>query len=93
MKSVEHKEDRSCWAVYLLECVDGSFYCGCTNNIEKRVITHNAGRGAKYTRSRLPVKLVAHRDGLTHSEALKLEMSIKKLPRNKKIFTLIDIVS
>jgi predicted GIY-YIG superfamily endonuclease len=45
------------WRVYLLRCVDGSLYCGITNELKARIATHNKGRGAKYTRSRLPVKL------------------------------------
>jgi len=45
------------WYVYLLECSDSSLYCGITNDLEKRIATHNSGKGAKYTKVRLPVKL------------------------------------
>ncbi|MCP4722977.1 MAG: GIY-YIG nuclease family protein, partial [Desulfobacteraceae bacterium] len=47
------------WQVYLLKCADLSLYCGITNNLKARIDTHNAGKGAKYTRGRLPVELVA----------------------------------
>ena len=46
------------WVCYLLECADGTLYCGITNDLDKRLNAHNAGEGAKYTRSRLPVTLV-----------------------------------
>jgi putative endonuclease len=46
------------WVVYLVQCSDDSLYCGTTNNLEGRLSAHNAGKGAKYTRSRKPVKLV-----------------------------------
>ena len=73
------------WIVYLLQCSDGTYYCGVTNNMEKRLRKHNAGKGAKYTRGRLPVVLVCCRDGLTKSEALKFEAKIKRLKRAQKI--------
>ncbi|RLB88598.1 MAG: GIY-YIG nuclease family protein [Deltaproteobacteria bacterium] len=77
------------WQVYLLKCADLSLYCGITNNLKARINTHNAGRGAKYTRGRLPVTLVAASLEMTKSQALKCELYIKKLPRPKKISTLI----
>ncbi|MDH5680208.1 MAG: GIY-YIG nuclease family protein, partial [Spirochaetota bacterium] len=46
------------WLVYLLECADNSYYCGVTNDLNKRLTDHNSGKGAKYTRSRLPVKVL-----------------------------------
>jgi putative endonuclease len=72
------------WVVYLLRCADRSLYCGITNNLEKRLATHNLGKGAKYTRSRTPVALVGTRFNMTKSEALKLEHRIKKTPANRK---------
>ena len=72
------------WWVYLLECADGSYYCGCTNNLEKRLRTHNSGKGSRYTRSRLPVKLVCSRAVSDKSEALRLEYRVKQLPRERK---------
>lgn len=73
------------WVVYLLRCTDNSLYCGVSNNIEKRMIEHNSGMGAKYTRSRRPVVLVGTSRDMTKGEALKLEYQIKKLPADKKI--------
>ena len=73
------------WAVYILECSDGSFYTGISNNVEARINTHNASKGAKYTKSRLPVTLVFQENTLTKSESLRREIEIKKLPRKKKM--------
>ncbi|MFD3158353.1 GIY-YIG nuclease family protein [Haloimpatiens sp. FM7330] len=71
--------------VYILKCSDGTFYTGYTNNIEKRLKTHNDGKGAKYTRCRLPVKLMYFEQYETKSEAMKREYAIKKLKRIDKI--------
>lgn len=76
------------WQVYLLRCSDDSLYCGVTNNLENRVLKHNQGRGAKYTRSRLPVELAAVRDSLTKVEAFRIEYRIKKMPARQKISAL-----
>jgi putative endonuclease len=73
------------WKVYLLECADNTLYCGITNDIPKRLKTHNQGKGAKYTRVRLPVKLVYQHSTETKSEALKLEIKIKKMKRAEKL--------
>jgi putative endonuclease len=70
------------WSVYIVVCNDGTYYTGATNNVDKRIHIHNSGKGAKYTRSRLPVHLVAKRDGMTKSDALSLEYKVKK--KNKK---------
>ena len=77
------------WFVYILECSDGTLYTGVTNNLDKRVLTHNSGKGAKYTRPRLPVAVMAFISGLTKSEALKLEYQIKKKPRIQKVTVLV----
>lgn len=69
---------------YILECADGTFYTGWTNDLEKRVQEHNKKRGAKYTKSRTPVKLVYYETFETKSEALKREAAIKKLCRREK---------
>lgn len=71
--------------VYLLSCVDGTLYCGYTTDLKKRIKAHNEGKGAKYTKSRLPVSLVYNEKYLTKSEALKRESAIKKLTRKEKI--------
>jgi putative endonuclease len=73
------------WIVYLLRCSDNSLYCGVSNNIAKRVVEHNSGMGAKYTRSRRPVVLVVTSRDMTKGDALKLEYQIKRLPADKKI--------
>ena len=73
------------WQVYIVECSDGSYYCGATNNVQKRVATHNKGKGAKYTRVRRPVVLLASSKQMSKSDALKLEHQVKKQKRDKKI--------
>lgn len=73
------------WLVYLVECSDGSKYCGATNNIDKRIKTHNAGKGAKYTRMRLPVRLLATSGLMSKGDALRLERKVKKQKANKKV--------
>ncbi|MBQ6383926.1 MAG: GIY-YIG nuclease family protein [Clostridia bacterium] len=70
---------------YLLQCADGSLYCGWTNDLEHRLQSHNAGTGGKYTRSRRPVRLMyAERFG-TKEEAMRREWEIKRLTRKAKI--------
>lgn len=71
--------------IYILECKDGSLYTGFTNNIEDRVKTHNAGKGAKYTRGRTPVVLKYSEEFEDKSSALKREAQIKKLTKDKKL--------
>ena len=70
--------------VYLLACADGSFYCGWTNDLEKRVNTHNMGRGAKYTKPRRPVVLVYYEAFETKREAMSREAAIKRMTRKEK---------
>ena len=77
------KSDLS-WLVYLLECADGSLYAGITNRLEHRLNAHNTGLGARYTRSRLPVTLLATQEHADRSEASKAEIKLKRLPRAKK---------
>ena len=69
---------------YIVECADGTLYSGWTNDLEKRVAAHNAGQGAKYTRSRRPVTLRYYEEFEDKSEALRREAALKKLPRAKK---------
>ena len=71
--------------VYILMCKDNTLYTGWTNSLERRVKVHNEGKGAKYTRGRLPVKLVYFEEFSTKSEALKRECEIKKMSRKEKI--------
>lgn len=70
---------------YILECSDGTLYTGWTNNLEKRIRAHNAGEGAKYTRARLPVKLVYAEHYSTKQEAMRREAQIKRLSRADKL--------
>ncbi len=77
--------DEKKWVVYLLRCSDNSLYCGISNNAEKRLLEHNSGMGAKYTKYRRPVELVSASRKMTKGEALKLEHEIKKLPAGMKI--------
>lgn len=70
---------------YILECGDGTLYTGWTNDLEKRLKTHNEGKGGKYTRSRLPVKLVYFEEFETPNEAMSREWHIKRLTRKKKL--------
>jgi putative endonuclease len=72
------------WVIYLLECKDGTLYTGITNDLEKRLDSHNAGIGAKYTRGRRPVTLLEFKTVTDQSEALRLEYQIKKLPKLQK---------
>lgn len=78
---------------YLLECVDGTLYCGWTTDPVQRLETHNAGKGAKYTRARLPVKLVAQWSFETKVEAMRFEYRLKRLPRQQKLALIQDQLS
>ena len=69
----------------MVRCADDSLYCGISKDLETRIAQHNAGKGAKYTRSRLPVKLVAASDELSQSDALKVEHAVKQQPAGRKI--------
>ena len=69
---------------YLVECADKSLYCGWTNHLEKRIKAHNEGKGAKYTKSRRPVRLVYAEILPTKEEAMKREAAIKKMSRKDK---------
>lgn len=69
---------------YVLECKDGSYYAGYTNNLEKRIRVHNEGKGAKYTRAKRPVHYIYHECFETKREAMQAEYQFKKLKRNAK---------
>lgn len=73
------------WTVYILECGDSTLYTGITNDIGKRIKAHNEGKGAKYTRSHLPVRLVYKEECEDKSSALKRELAIKALTREEKL--------
>lgn len=69
---------------YILKCKDDSLYTGWTNDLKKRITSHNAGKGAKYTKSRRPVELVYYEEFQTREEAMKREYAIKQLSRKEK---------
>ena len=70
---------------YIVRCSDDTLYTGWTTNLEKRILAHNSGKGAKYTKTRLPVTLVYHEMFASKSEAMKREYEIKQLSRTKKL--------
>lgn len=74
----------SVWYLYMLRCKDGTLYTGITTDIQKRLDAHRSGKGAKYTRGRGPLELVYSEVCGNHSEALKRELEIKALSREKK---------
>ena len=74
----------SCYC-YILECSDGTYYTGWTTDPERRLAQHNKGTGARYTKTRRPVKLVYLEEQTDKIAALKRERAIKALPRKKKM--------
>lgn len=85
LNKIDKEKNKNNWFTYLLECGDGSLYCGSTNNLKNRINKHSSGKGAKYTRSHLPVKLVYFQELPDKSKAIKREVEIKKLSRKKKL--------
>lgn len=81
-KAVMHLE--SIWHLYILRCGDGTLYTGITTDVEKRLEAHRSGKGAKYTRGRSPLELVYREKCCSHSEALKRELAVKQLSRERK---------
>ncbi len=71
--------------VYILRCADGTLYTGWAKDVALRVAAHNAGRGARYTRTHRPVELVYTEEVATIGDALKRELAIKRYPREKKL--------
>lgn len=72
------------WFVYLARCNDGTLYCGVARDVAERIAKHDAGKGARYTRGRGPLKLEAVRRCGTRGEALRLELAVKRLSRPEK---------
>lgn len=72
------------WYLYILRCGDGTLYTGITTDVEKRLAAHRAGKGAKYTRGRTPLELAYQETCDSHSHALKRELEVKRLNRQKK---------
>ena len=72
------------WFVYLVRCADGTLYCGVAKDVAARLAQHDAGKGARYTRGRGPLALIAKRRCASHGDALRLELAVKALPREEK---------
>ena len=81
-KKITKREDS--FFVYIVQCRDGSYYTGYSNDLESRVALHNSGKGAKYLKGKLPVKIVYAKEYRYYKNALKGERRIKKLTRNEK---------
>ncbi|MFN2571446.1 MAG: GIY-YIG nuclease family protein [Gemmatimonadales bacterium] len=73
------------WVVYLLRCRDGSLYTGITNDLPRRLASHESGRASAYTRARRPLALAYHEAALDRSTALKREAAIRRLSRTEKL--------
>jgi putative endonuclease len=73
------------WFVYIVECSDGSLYTGIARDVAARIAAHDAGRGARYTRGRGPLRLLAMRACRSKGTALRLELAVKALPRAEKL--------
>lgn len=73
------------WWVYVVRCRDGTLYTGIARDLDRRLEQHNLGRGARYTRGRGPVRLLASAGPMTRSDALRLEIHIKRQPRALKV--------
>jgi putative endonuclease len=76
---------------YILECADGTFYTGWTTDPERRVSQHNKGTGARYTRTRRPVKLIYLEEQADRRAAMKREIALKKMKRARKIKLIEDV--
>lgn len=72
------------WWVYLLRCADGTLYTGISTDPDRRLSQHNAGTASRYTRARLPVRMLWREAQNGHGDALRREVAIKKLPRSEK---------
>jgi putative endonuclease len=73
------------WSVYLARCTDGTVYCGIAVDVAARIAAHDAGRGARYTRGRGPLQLLATRRCRDQGTALRIERAVKRLPRPEKL--------
>lgn len=78
------------WYLYLIECEGGSLYAGITTDVARRFAQHVNGKGARYTRSHRPVRLVGYQLCESKSAALKAEIALKKLPRAMKVDALLN---
>jgi predicted GIY-YIG superfamily endonuclease len=83
-KTVRGKRPSKPWFVYMLRCSDGTFYTGITNDVDRRLNAHRFGKGARYTRTRLPLELIYREKCRGRSAALVREYKMKAYPRSKK---------
>ncbi|MDP3731876.1 MAG: GIY-YIG nuclease family protein [Candidatus Omnitrophota bacterium] len=73
------------WHVYIIKCKDAKLYTGITNNLERRIKEHNSGKGCRFTKCRVPVKLLYTENCLSRPHALRREAQIKRLERPEKL--------
>lgn len=85
MKGLNPQGHLESWFLYILECSDGTLYTGITNDVTRRLHQHNNGKGARYTRTRRPVKLLYYEPCPNRAQALIRECAIKALPRVRKL--------
>jgi putative endonuclease len=78
------------WFLYLIECRNGTYYAGITNNVDARYATHAAGRGARYTKANPPLRLLGAKAYPDRSAAARAERAIRQLPRERKLAFLAD---
>ena len=83
-KAKRGRKKRDPWFLYILRCADGTLYTGITNDLERRFKMHNAGKGARYTRTRCPVELLYQETLKGRAAALVREYAVKTLPRKSK---------
>jgi predicted GIY-YIG superfamily endonuclease len=76
------------WFVYIARCADGSLYTGTARDVGLRIAAHNAGKGARYTRARRPIVLCAKQRCASRGDALRLELAVKRLARDEKVWLL-----
>ena len=79
------KRKKAEWSLYVAECADGSYYTGIAKDIEKRIETHNSGKGSKYTAAHGPVRLIFQEPQGDYSSALRREYQVKTLSKERKI--------
>jgi len=81
---------RPLWYVYLARCADDTLYCGIARDVAARIAAHDAGKGARYTRGRGPLRVLATRRCRAHGLALRLELAVKALGRAEKLELALD---
>lgn len=79
------RKGKAPWTLYVAECADGSYYTGIAKDVEKRIEVHNAGKGAKYTSTHGPVRLLFQEPQANYSAALRREHQVKSLPKERKV--------